>query len=307
VLQAAPSSQWTLVQPFYPLAAPLMRRGFQVVPSTTGLEAGFAGVVVLPGKHKLETLAMLGQAYQLARPGASIVVAIPNKLGGQRYEKMVRKVVGELDSESKHKCRIFTFTRGENFTAPWAEWATSDAEERIIKGRYVSQPGIFGWNKVDQGSKLLVRNLPRRLGPEVLDLGAGWGWLSIQAAKRSGVHKIHMVEADRRALDMAVRNMAEHAPKTEVVAHWKDATQPGDLPRADVVITNPPFHEGSRTTPELGKAFLRSACSRLRSGGKLFMVGNIKLPYEATLREHLARVHVVAEQAGFKVLAGRAR
>ena len=46
---------------------------------------------------------------------------------------------------------------------------------------------------------------------------------------------------------------------------------------------NPPFHSGQNTDISLGRAFLRAAADSLRTGGRLFMVANRQLPYEAEL------------------------
>ena len=44
---------------------------------------------------------------------------------------------------------------------------------------------------------------------------------------------------------------------------------------------NPPFHTRPRADPALGQAMIRKAAAALRRGGRLFMVANRQLPYEA--------------------------
>ena len=50
-----------------------------------------------------------------------------------------------------------------------------------------SKPGIFGWKKIDVGTRLLIEALPDSIfdnQPTVLDLGCGYGLLSAYSASK---------------------------------------------------------------------------------------------------------------------------
>ena len=48
-----------------------------------------------------------------------------------------------------------------------------------IKGQnFTTQPGIFGWDKIDQGSKLLINHISNDLYGHGADFGCGYGFLS---------------------------------------------------------------------------------------------------------------------------------
>jgi 16S rRNA (guanine1207-N2)-methyltransferase len=83
--------------------------------------------------------------------------------------------------------------------------------------------------------------------------------------------------------------------------HWHDVTT--GLPQAyDVIVSNPPFHQGRADEPWLGLAFIAAAAAALRPGGSLWLVANRHLPYEAALSSGFAHVRTVREDAGFKVI-----
>jgi 16S rRNA (guanine1207-N2)-methyltransferase len=68
---------------------------------------------------------------------------------------------------------------------------------------------------------------------------------------------------------------------------------------------NPPFHVGRSDAPELGRAFIAAAARALRPGGRLWLVANRHLPYEAALAGAFAFVNVLADAQGFKVITAR--
>ncbi|MEM6896154.1 MAG: methyltransferase, partial [Pseudomonadota bacterium] len=144
-------------------------------------------------------------------------------------------------------------------------------------------PGVFSADGIDPGSYALAEVLPAQISGHVIDLGAGWGYLSAVAEAR-GATDVEMVEANATALACAEANTA-HA-----IGHWADATSWRPAQKADHVIMNPPFHEGRRGAPDLGQAFIANAASCLHPKGTLWMVSNRHLPYEDALNHHFGKV-----------------
>jgi 16S rRNA (guanine1207-N2)-methyltransferase len=68
---------------------------------------------------------------------------------------------------------------------------------------------------------------------------------------------------------------------------------------------NPPFHEGRAADPALGQAFIEAAAKALRSGGRLFLVANRGLPYEAVLAGRFPQSGELARDGNYKILWGR--
>jgi len=76
------------------------------------------------------------------------------------------------------------------------------------------------------------------------------------------------------------------------------------LPRAyDFIVSNPPFHaQGRADRPDIGRAFIAAAARALVEGGRLLLVANRHLPYEAELATQFGEVRTLAQQHGFKVV-----
>ena len=81
---------------------------------------------------------------------------------------------------------------------------------------------------------------------------------------------------------------------------WHDVGR--GLPRRyDVIVSNPPFHQGRADQPALGVAFIEAAARALEPNGRFLMVANRHLPYETTLAARFSRVQTLTIRQGFKV------
>jgi 16S rRNA (guanine1207-N2)-methyltransferase len=292
-------AELVVVQPFRPWAAGLEAAGLRAT-AEADVGDGFAAALVLPQPQREAARAELGRAALAVRPGGALIACAPTRLGGSRLAEEVAQVAEVVVEDTKARCRVVVGRVGEDRTTARA-WAALDAPVRILDGAFLSRPGVFGWDEVDTGSALLARTLPSSLPGRVVDAGAGWGWLAAALLERRPA-ELHLLEADARALALAEVNLAGRAGTTRVVPHWVDATAPWPVRDVDAVVTNPPFHVGGRTDPDVGRAFLERAADALAPGGRLWVVANRHLPYEATLKRRFGRFEVAAEAQGFKVL-----
>ncbi len=284
-------------QPLKPLAVAWERAGFL---RSDDLPVGkWPVVLVLPGKSRDEALAWFAMARDRLEPGGKLVVAMPNTAGAGRFEKELAKATNNIVSLQKHKCRAFHTTDDGTWNERvFDDWRTL-GETREISG-FTVQAGIFSSDHIDPGSQLLADHLPAHLHGNVADLGAGWGFLSAAVLKRCpNIARLDLFEADARALACARRNLAGDG--REVGFHWHDVTtgMPGIY---DAIIMNPPFHTGQATDVDLGRAFLKVAAASLKRGGKLLLVANRQLPYEAALEASGLAWRKIAEDRIYKIL-----
>lgn len=166
----------------------------------------------------------------------------------------------------------------------------------VIRDGWTMPPGAFSADGPDPGSRLLVEALPRLSG-HVVDLGAGWGFLSRHVLGSTAVSRIDLVEADRPSLDAARLNVDD--PRARF--HWADATTWRPETPADHVVCNPPFHPARRAEPSLGRAFIAAAAAALAPRGTLWLVANRHLAYEQALDDAFARVEPLAGDAAYKL------
>lgn len=291
-------------QSFRPLAAALEAAGLTV---STRVEGRFPLVLVLPPRQREAARALLARALDRAEPGGTVVVSLANTDGARSAEEDLARLAGPVDSVSKNRCRVFWAQARDDAGDPVlrAEWAALDEPRPVADGRFLSRPGLFAWDRIDPGTALLAAHLPADLKGQGADLGAGFGALSAAVLERGPeVMALDLYEAEARALELARRNLEPRAGQVALDFFWHDVA--GGLPRDrryHFIVTNPPFHEGGRADRhDLGRAFIAAAAAALRQKGRLFLVANRHLPYEATLEQAFTMVRRVADDGAYKVI-----
>lgn len=300
-----PVAQLVCEQGYKPFADELERGGLQVIADASESDARYPLVLVLPPRQREEARALFARAVALAAPGGIVVASITNNEGARSGEADLKLLVGLGGSLAKNHCRVF-WTRplgGAHDVALHAQWSKLDAPRPILDGRFSSRPGVFAWDRIDPASALLVEHLPSDLAGKGADLGAGYGYLSAEVLSRSTkVTSLDLYEAEARALELARYNLAAFEEQATLAYRWHDVTTglPGQY---DFIVSNPPFHTQSRADrPDVGRRFIAVAAESLKPGGRLFLVANRHLPYEAVLNENFGQVRVAGERDGFKVI-----
>jgi len=266
----------------------------------------FDTVLLLPDRQRETVLADVARAYDHLADGGTLIVALHNDWGAKRTEQALAEVCGGVQTVSKHHSRVFWTTK----TQPWktdqlTAWKEAAAMRRVIDGRFWSAPGLFHWDEIDAGSKLLTEHLPVNLSGAIADLGCSWGFLSDYMLRHCpNLRTLDCYEADAVGLECARRNLGLVPTHVRPRLHWRDVTAGLGKALYDTIVMNPPFHDGRDADPMLGLKFITSAASGLRTGGDLWLVANKHLPYENLMGETFEHVSKVIESGGFKVLHG---
>ena len=274
-----------------------------LIPDSAALEAQDAGsadtIMIYAPPGVLERRYVLALALRVLKVGGRLDVMAPKDKGGSRLGKELKAFGVEVAETAKahhRRCIVFKPETAEGLDAA-IDAAIAAGGPQFVPGLEAwSQPGIFAWDRIDAGSALLAEHLPPMKG-EGVDLGCGYGALSIVALRSPAVTKLKLVDLDRRAIRAARENVTDERAKV----WWSDARTLEAKGDKDFVVSNPPFHDGGAEDRRLGQAFIRKAAELLKKGGVAWVVANRHLPYEAELNAAFKRVRLVAEAGGYKL------
>jgi 16S rRNA (guanine1207-N2)-methyltransferase len=177
------------------------------------------------------------------------------------------------------------------------EWQTPYRDGELLA---CSLPGVFSHGRTDAGTRLLLEQLQSiEITGSLLDFGCGCGLISAALARVSPDATICMTDIDALALWSSGKTIARNSVTAEIGAH--NGLQ-GIQARFDLVVSNPPFHHGTRTNMELGMKLLNPVRNFLNPRGQFLMVGNRHLPYRKWLDGLFGSHQVLAANNQFQVL-----
>ncbi|TRC94343.1 class I SAM-dependent methyltransferase [Mesorhizobium sp. WSM4303] len=289
-----------LVQGFRPHFRALERAGHTVTPRPEG--DAFDAALVLVGRHRGQNEMRIAEAIARVTPGGLIVVAGGKEDGIDSLRKRIDELVPLEGHLPKHHGIAFWLRRPVDLVA--AEKLRAANPVALIDRRFRTAPGMFSFDRIDAGSKLLVDNLPKDLGGKIADFCAGWGYVAAEVAASSpGITGLDLYEAGFDALEAAKGNIG--VTSFEPGFFWIDLLSEPVERRYDVIVMNPPFHRSRAAEPEIGAGMIQAAGKALKPGGRLFMVANRQLPYEPVLKAVFSSHSELARDGMFKVFAAR--
>ncbi|GAA1012991.1 ribosomal RNA large subunit methyltransferase G [Acrocarpospora pleiomorpha] len=171
----------------------------------------------------------------------------------------------------------------------------------VVSGRTVTNhAGVFCADRLDIGTRFLLRHLPVRSG-QVVDLGCGNGVVGLAAALADPGAEVTFVDESYHAVASAEATFHANtsAPGRFLVTDGMSEISPGSV---DLVLNNPPFHShraiGDATAWEMFTGSRRA----LRPGGELYVIGNRHLGYHIKLRRVFGNCDLIASDPKFVVL-----
>ncbi len=254
-------------------------------------QTGFDTVALVLGAERGNdwVRAQLAAAAYALEGGGTLWLAGSRKAGFERYLDWARELVGPGNVVARSKdVRVATLQKTKAAIKPTPPTKTVEAELRGKSLRFYTLPGVFSAGEVDPASRLLLEHLPKEVADhEVLDLGAGYGALSLPLALEGA--GVTLLEQSLAAIESARLSFSAAEAKAEI--HHSDVDETLREGRLfDIVVSNPPFHVGGHVVLDVAKAFVAAAHLRLRPGGRFYLVANPFLKYERWMQDRFGNV-----------------
>ncbi|MDP9566408.1 UNVERIFIED_ORG: 16S rRNA (guanine1207-N2)-methyltransferase [Kosakonia oryzae] len=246
-------------------------------------------------KNKPEAQFQLMNLLSLLPMGCDIFVVGENRSGVRSAEQMLAAYCPLNKIDSARRCGLYygRLEKKSDFDANgfWGEYALGDLTIKTL-------PGVFSRDGLDVGSQLLLSTLTPHTKGKVLDVGCGAGVLAAVLASHSPKVRLTLCDVSAPAVEASRATLAANGFEGEVFASNVFSEVTG---RFDMIISNPPFHDGLQTSLEAAQTLIRGAVRHLNSGGELRIVANAFLPYPDVLDQTFGFHEVLAQTGRFKV------
>ena len=161
---------------------------------------------------------------------------------------------------------------------------------------WVSFPGVFAHGRVDGGTRALLSVIPALApGMRVLDFGCGSGLLGGYVRASQPEVSVDFLDADAVALEAVEANL----PEARTILS-DGLPEPGDR-QYDLIVSNPPYHEGKGETGRVIEEFVVGAPRHLNQKGALLLVTQRRLPVATHLEAAFNTVEIVLDEGPHRV------
>ena len=163
--------------------------------------------------------------------------------------------------------------------------------------------GVFSTSRLDLGTSVLLKHAPKlpELG-KFLDIGCGWGPISIALGLESPNAEIFAVDVNERALELTELNAKNVGLKhihTSLVDNALKENNTLEFNNFDIIWSNPPIRVGK----EILHNILLTWIPRLKLGGAAYLVVQKNLGSDSLitwLAENLGESYSVEKYASSK-------
>jgi len=180
---------------------------------------------------------------------------------------------------------------------------TIETDLRGLTLKLATKAGVFSRERVDRGTRLLIKHLHVEPTDRVLDLGCGYGVVGVVAALLAPNGHVTLVDINRRAVDLARRNLRLNAVANAEVHHG-DGFAPVYGRSFDLIALNPPIRAGLHLVHRL----IEEAKDHLSSGGRFYVVGRTKqgvIRIAEKISEVFGATEQVAKGGGYRLYLAR--
>ena len=178
---------------------------------------------------------------------------------------------------------------------------------------FVNHSNLFSREKLDIGTRFLLEHLPKGGYKSILDLGCANGVIGIALKMLHPSAKVLFSDESKLAIQSARVNYENHfsagsSPLSgDAQFHWTNCCENLEARSVDLVVCNPPFHQGTTLSDQIAWQMFKDSYRALSPGGLIRVIGNSHLGYHVMLKKIFGNSRIVAKNAKFMIVDAQAQ
>ncbi|MCF7481260.1 methyltransferase [Vibrio sp. J1-1] len=167
-------------------------------------------------------------------------------------------------------------------------------------------PNVYSGESLDLGARFMLQHIPQDPNiSHIVDLGCGNGVLSVKAGQLNPNARLTCVDESFMALESAKQNLLDNLGEGRDIQCIANNCLDGfEHDSCSLIMCNPPFHQQQTITDHIAWQMFCDSQQVLNKGGRLLVIGNRHLGYDAKLKRLFGanNVKLVASNNKFVIL-----
>ncbi|MEI6860606.1 MAG: methyltransferase [Shewanella sp.] len=249
----------------------------------------------------------LNRLSQILPQGTQVLIGVKAKSINKSLLELFAKNLGPASASlTWKKTRVITcISDGKVRSLPQGiSWTIPELNLEIS-----NLSNVFAANKLDIGARIMLDNMPKGDFTSIIDLGCGNGVLGLHAKQLFAKAYIHFIDDSEMAVESARKNWDINNLDNQALVGkqatfgWDDClTHLNEGVRPDLILCNPPFHQGEAITDHIAWQMFLQSWRVLKNGGILHVVGNRHLAYHVKLQRIFKNCTTLESNGKFVIL-----
>ncbi|MFC0179980.1 methyltransferase [Thorsellia kenyensis] len=265
-------------------------------------------------KSKDEAIFQLTQLLSISHEGLEILIVGENRIGVRSIENRFDDLLSWQKIDTAKRCSLY-YAKIKSIPLFIVDhfWFTYFLNDKI---KHHALPGVFSRQHLDLGTDLLIHSFKNKknalkshkpsyplkflsqpkMSADILDLCSGAGVMTLALHELFPNLKWTLADSQAQAITSALHNLSFIDTQATVIASDLFSEVTGKF---DMIIANPPFHDGKQTDYSLTESLIKNAPLYLRAEGALRIVANGFLPYEEIMFSVFNNVEILEKNTKF--------
>ena len=242
---------------------------------------------------------MLCHVSHHLHPGSKIICGYMIKHQAKASFELLNQLIGVTRTtlaQKKARLILASFERAES-VSPYPLQILLEG----FKQPFVNHSNLFSREKLDIGTRFLLEHIPKGPFKKILDLGCANGVIGIAAKVNNPQAELIFSDESQMAI-LSARANYEGRFSDPARFVWTNCYEKEEPFSVDLVLCNPPFHQGNTVGDFAARQMFKDAHHALTPGGRLRIVGNSHLKYSNVLKNIFGNSEIVAKNAKFTIV-----